>query len=164
MTDIAVVIGAAVFVFLYLGKTEKLTGYSMEPTLTNGDVIMIDKLTYSLSQIRRFDVVVFRTEGTDNTYVKRVIGMPGESVSIKDGAVYIDGKKLEERFEAEKILNAGLAEDTVILGEDEYFVLGDNRNNSEDSRHATVGNVRRSDIIGRAWLEITSYKDFGLVK
>lgn len=164
ITDIAVVLGAALFLFTYLGDTAVMTGYSMEKTLTNNDVVLVDKLTYRLSKIKRFDIVVFDVGDGRGEYIKRVIGMPGEKVLIKNGKIYIDGDVLEEPFESDPILMAGTAEKTVILGDDEYFVLGDNRNNSEDSRFETIGNVKRDNIIGRAWFEITSLNDFGLIK
>ena len=94
-------------------------------------------------------------------FIKRIIGLPGETVQILDGYVYIDGKKLDEHFCDEKIQNAALASDPITLGDDEYFVLGDNRNASEDSRFPDVGNVRRKEIIGRAWVRIWPFERAG---
>ena len=80
--------------------------------------------------------------------------MPGETVEIKEGRVYINGFELNETYGNEVMKDGGLAADAITLGPNEYFVLGDNRNNSQDSRFASVGNIQRSDIIGRAWLRI----------
>jgi len=162
--DIAVAAGIAVFLFLYLGKTVTVSGYSMEDTLTNNDRIMLDKFTYALVDIERFDVVVFSVGEDKGEYVKRVIGMPGERIQIKNGKIYIDGKVLKESIDKAAILNAGRAEDEILLGDNEYFVLGDNRNNSEDSRFDTIGNIKKENIIGKAWFEITGITDFGFIE
>ena len=163
--DIAVAAGVAVFLFMYFGDTVVVSGYSMEPALTNNDKIMLDKFTYSLSDIERFDIVVFSADDDKGEYVKRIIGMPGERVLIKNGKVYIDGKVLRDDIkDADAILNAGMAGEELLLGDDEYFVLGDNRNNSEDSRFETIGNINRDDIIGKAWFKVTGLTDFGLIE
>ena len=107
------------------------------------------------------DIIVFPYRYKDMYFIKRIIGLPGETVQILDGYVYIDGKKLDEHFCDEKIQNAALASDPITLGDDEYFVLGDNRNASEDSRFPDVGNVRRKEIIGRAWVRIWPFERAG---
>jgi len=163
--DIAVAVGVAVFLFMYFGDTVIVSGYSMEPALANNDKIMLDKFTYSLADIERFDVVVFSADDDKGEYVKRIIGMPGERIQIKNGKVYIDGKVLRDDIKnADSILNAGIVEEEMLLGEDEYFVLGDNRNNSEDSRFESIGNISRDDIIGKAWLKVTGLDNFGLIE
>ncbi len=164
LTDIVVVAGVALFLFVYFGNTIVISGYSMDSTLTNNDVVMIDKFTYALSEIERFDVIVYSMGEDKGEYVKRVIGMPGECIKIANGKVYIDGKVLKDDISADTMLSAGLAENEMLLGEDEYFVLGDNRNNSEDSRFATVGNIKKENIIGKAWFEITGITDFGFIE
>jgi len=162
LTDIVVVAGVALFLFVYFGNTAVVSGYSMDNTLTNNDVVLINKFTYAISKIERFDVIVY---GTDSgKYVKRIIGMPGERIKIENGKVYIDGKVLRNDIGGDAILSAGVAESEILLGEDEYFVLGDNRNNSEDSRFTTVGNIKRENIIGKAWFEITGITDFGFIE
>ena len=129
----------------------------MQPVLNNGDVVLVDRIIYNASSPKRNDVIVFNPKGNENAgfYVKRVIGLPGETVQIKDGYVYIDGKELEE-----------LATATVIdeLAGDEYFVLGDNRSASEDSRMANIGNVKRKNIYGKAWFVVSPFSDFGWLK
>lgn len=165
MVDIAVVIGAAIFVGLYLGESYTVTGYSMEPALTNADKVLIDKLYYHFKEPERGDIIIFHTKmNEEQYYMKRVVALPGETVQIKNGILYIDGIACESGENTEKILNAGLAEAEFMLGEDEYFVLGDNYNNSEDSRFASVGNVKRASIEGRAWLLVTTLDDISLIK
>lgn len=129
---------------------------SMETTLEKDSKIIINKFSYILGKPDRFDVVVFELEGKEHSFynIKRVIGLPGESVQIKDGQVYIDGKEINEKVNVEAIVNSGLAEDEIVLEKDQYFVLGDNRNNSEDSRFATVGFIKKDDIIGKAWIKL----------
>ena len=117
--------------------------------------MLVDKLSYRFSQPERFDVIVFSYRYQKGRYyTKRVIGLPGETVQIKDGAVFIDGKRLMDDVSTEWIKKSGRAEEPVRLEEDEYFVLGDNRNYSSDSRDTDVGNIRRDEIIGRIWLKI----------
>lgn len=164
LTDIAVVAGVAMFLFVYFFDVVTVSGTSMEPSFANGDVLCLDKFMYNFVMAERFDVIAFKTDNSDTVYVKRIIGLPGEKVQIKNGSVYIDGRLLEDDIEAESILNSGDAGEILTLLEDEYFVLGDNRNNSEDSRFASIGVVKEADIIGRAWLEVTSLRDFGFIK
>ena len=111
-------------------------------------------------------MVVFKPHGNENThyYIKRVIGLPGETVEIRDGKIYIDGEDLEEELETEPVLEAGVAASPVELGEDEYFVLGDNRNNSEDSRSADVGDVLKKHMLGKAWFVLSPKERFGYLK
>ncbi len=164
LTDIAVVAGVAIFLFAHFFDDVKVSGTSMEPSFEDGDVLYLDEFTYKFVEAKRLDVIAFTLDNSDTVYVKRIIGLPGEKVQIKNGSIYIDGKLLEADIEAESILNAGDAAEVIRLGDDEYFVLGDNRNNSEDSRFASIGMVKEDNIIGKAWLEVTSLKDFGFVK
>ena len=136
-----------------------MVGDSMEATLSSGDTILINKLLYRIKSPQRFDVIVFKKDGKEHSYysIKRIIGLPGEHVLIADGKIYIDGVMLEDKANVEEIVLPGLAGDEIILDEDEYFVLGDNRNNSEDSRYFNVGNVFREEIIGKAWIRINRF-------
>ena len=140
-------------------------GSSMVPTLTDGDQLLMDKISYRFRDPERFDIVVFPYEYSENTYfIKRVIGLPGETVQIDyAGTIYINGEPLEEHYGAEVILYPGLAEEEIQLGDDEYFVLGDNRNVSEDSRYPDVGNIKRERILGRPFLRIYPFSSFGLI-
>ena len=140
-------------------------GSSMVPTLTDGDQLLMDKISYRFRDPERFDIIVFPYEYSDNTYfIKRVIGLPGETVQIDTaGTSYINGEPLEEHYGAEVILYPGLAEEEIHLDDDEYFVLGDNRNVSEDSRYPDVGNIKRERIMGRPFLRIFPFSSFGLI-
>ena len=136
-------------------------GVSMEPGLYNGQEILVNRLVYRLSSPKRGDVVVFLPNGNENSsyYVKRVVGLPGETIQIIDGYVYIDGRFYAEDESYDKIADAGIAQAPLKLNNNEYFVLGDNRNNSEDSRSANIGPVETEDIIGKAWFHLQSETD-----
>lgn len=132
-----------------------ITGISMEPALLDGDVAIANKLSYHIIKPKRYDMVVFRyLYERDQYYVKRIIGLPGETVQIKEGSVFINGKRLLENYGSEPIEKARRAAEPIILGEDEYFVLGDNRNHSSDSRDSDVANVSRNQITGKVWFRI----------
>lgn len=152
----------------FVGQRTEVDGASMENTLSHGDNLIVDKISYRFTDPERFDIVVFPFQYEENTYyIKRIIGLPGESVRIdENGKIYINGELLEENYGKEVIKpeNIGLAEETIQLGEDEYFVMGDNRNNSLDSRTSMVGNVHRDKIIGKAWLRIWPFENFGILK
>ncbi|MBR5421896.1 MAG: signal peptidase I [Lachnospiraceae bacterium] len=145
------------FVFVYLfGIRTSVIGVSMEPTLHGGQEILIDRFSYLVSDPGRSDVVVFLPNGNENAhyYVKRIVGTPGDTVLIRDGLIYINGEIYDDAGIFERIADGGIAASGVSLGEEEYFVLGDNRNDSEDSRSSNIGIVKRSFIIGRAWFHL----------
>lgn len=162
------VLGAVWLVITFVGQRAEVEGASMENTLHNGDNLIVDKLSYRFHDPERFDIIVFPFQYQANTYyIKRIIGLPGETVQImEDGSIYINGEKLEESYGREVIQpeTIGRAAEPIVLGEDEYFVMGDNRNNSSDSRTDIVGNIKREDIIGKAWLRIWPLSDFGVLK
>lgn len=149
----------------FIGQRTVVSGSSMEDTLTDGDNLIVDKISYRLHDPERFDVVVFPYMYEEDTYyIKRIIGLPGETVRIDgSGNIYVNDERLFEAYGTEVILNAGLASTEVFLGPDEYFVLGDNRNNSTDSRFEAVGNIKGDNIVGKAWLRVYPFSDFGLV-
>ena len=150
----------------FVGQRTQVVGSSMETTLSDNDNLIVDKITYRFSDPKRFDIVVFPYQyAKDTFYIKRIIGLPGETVYIdENGVIYIDGEMLQENYGKEIILSAGLANEPITLGDDEYFVMGDNRNNSSDSRDPEVGNISRDDIIGRAWIRIWPLDKFGILK
>lgn len=161
------VILCAVYLLIhYVGQRTQVQGSSMEPMLTNGDNLIVDKISYRFRDPERFDIIVFPFQYEDNVfYIKRIIGLPGETVRIDDeGNIYINGEILEEHYGKEVIQNPGRAREEIALADDEYFVMGDNRNNSSDSRDPSVAEVRREDIVGRAWLRIWPFKEFGFIK
>lgn len=157
---------ASVLVFS-VGMRTSVIGVSMEPGLYNGQEILINQLKYKFVNPKRGDVVVFLPNGNQNThyYVKRVVGLPGETIQIRDGKLYINGVLAEESESYDKIADAGIAENEITLGNDEYFVMGDNRNNSEDSRSGNIGAVKRDDITGKAWFHMAySGNGMGFIK
>lgn len=162
---LAVLLGTYLLI-TFVGQRTSVSGSSMEPTLSNNDQLILDKISYRFSEPKRFDIIVFPFQYKENTfYVKRVIGLPGETVQIDlEGNIYINGEILEEDYGKEKINFPGLAVEPITLGDDEYFVMGDNRNNSSDSRDPSVGNIRRSNIIGKAWVRIWPLNKFGVLK
>lgn len=131
-------------------------GPSMNDTLQDGDRLVLNKFTYRVMDLDRFDIIVFKyAYDTDTYYVKRIIGLPGESVRIDDqGQIWINDELLEENYGKETMEDPGIAAEPVNLRAGEYFVLGDNRNNSIDSRSPDVGIVRKSQILGSAWLRL----------
>lgn len=153
-------------IITFVGQRTMVKGRSMQETLQDGDNLIVEKLSYRFSDPQRFDIIVFPPQGApEEHYIKRIIGLPGETVQIDlEGNIYIDGEVLEEDYGREVIKHPGLAEDPITLGDDEYFVLGDNRNNSKDSRSEKVGNVKRSAITGRAWVRIWPLSQFGILK
>ncbi len=165
---LAAVVCIVYLIIMYVGQRTVVKGESMEPTLSHEDNLIVDKITYRFHDPERYDIIVFPFQYADGTYyIKRIIGLPGETVQIdQDGKIYINGEVLVETYGREVIRpeNIGLAADEIVLGEDEYFVLGDNRNNSSDSRVPEVGNIHRDDIIGRAWLRIWPLDDFGILE
>ena len=162
---LAVVYLVCAGVVRYVGQTTLVDGASMSPTLEDGDVLIVEKLSYRFRQPERYDVVVFRYLYKENSYyIKRIIGLPGETVQIKDGKIYINGSLLEEEFGSAVIKNPGRANQPITLGSDEYFVLGDNRNVSSDSRDPSVANVKADQIVGRAFVCVWPWNHIGFLK
>ncbi len=164
LITIAIVLVLTVLFVTFVGQRTLVNGSSMVPTLEDGDQLMTDKISYRFKDPKRFDIIVFPYSKESKTYyIKRIIGLPGETVRIDaaDGTIYIDGEPLEEEYGNSVITYAGTAETEIVLGEDEYFVLGDNRAVSKDSRYEDVGNVHRGDIIGRAFLRIYPFSEIG---
>ena len=162
---IIIIVALAWVIITFVGQRTQVSGHSMETTLSHGDQLIVDKISYRFRDPDRYDIVVFPYQYEEKTYyIKRIIGLPGETVQIVDGYVYIDGQQLDEHYGNEVMLDPGIAEEPVTLGDDEYFVLGDNRNNSQDSRAANVGVIHRKDLLGRAWIRIWPLSEFGVIK
>ena len=162
---IGVVLGVTFLIITFVGQRTHVSGESMKNTLDHGDQLIVDKITYRFRDPERFDIIVFPFHYKENTYyIKRIIGLPGETVQIVDGTIYINGQVLKESYGREVMQDPGIAAEPITLGEDEYFVLGDNRNQSSDSRDPSVGLIHRDEIIGRAWLRIWPLDSFGILK
>lgn len=162
-----VILFIIVFLFRNLVMEQvQVGGQSMESTLQDGDILLVEKRTYEKNNPERYDIVVLNTEGNSmwgQQYVKRIIGLPGETIQIKKGKVWIDGKELKEPFDFEEIEDGGLATEKIGLEENEYFVLGDNRNNSKDSRHLEIGTVNLKQIKGKVWMRVYPFQHIGAV-
>ena len=141
---------AGVLLVLSFGYTITNVGVSMEEAIAHNQKVLVNRTSYFLFSPKVDDVIVF--EQGSHMYIKRVVATPGDSVQIIDGYLYVNSALVKDSFD--KIADPGIAEEKLYLGEDEYFVLGDNRNNSEDSRSGTVGTIHRSQIIGRAWFAL----------
>lgn len=159
IVQIAAVIFLAYFIIYYALEKTNMIGNSMETTLKDGDSVIINKFSYHFTDPKRFDVIVFKKSGKEHSYydIKRIIGLPGERLQLKDGLLYINGEVVEDIIQAEPMTNYGLADEEIVLEENEYFVLGDNRNNSEDSRFASIGNIRRDEIVGEAFIRLKPF-------
>ncbi|MDR1017260.1 MAG: signal peptidase I [Lachnospiraceae bacterium] len=155
---IALVCGLAYFITYFWGQRVSIIGDSMNPILSNKDVCLVNRATYLFGNPKRGDIVVFRPGGNENShyYVKRVIGLPGDKISIMENTIFINGEKLKEKYKTTEIKDVGIVGDEITLKNDEYFVLGDNRNNSEDSRNADIGNIKKEYILGKVWMKVSS--------
>lgn len=161
---ITLAIGLAYLLINYVGERTKVSGHSMEPNLHNEDQVLMDKFTYRIRDPKRYEIIVFPgPEGGDQFFVKRVIALPGETVKIKDGKVYVDNKEVKD-YSKDHTTDQGELKKEIKLSGDEYFVLGDNRDNSNDSRYKEVGPVKRSKIIGRIVFRFYPFDNAGLIR
>ena len=161
--ELSIVIVTAYVLISFFGLRTSVVGQAMDPTLENGNQILVNKFIYIVSRPKAGDVVVFLPNGNEKShyYVRRVIGTPGDRVLIQNGAVYVNDELYKEKLDVAAIEEAGEAATEITLGEDEYFVLGDNRNSSEDSRFANIGNIKKEYIVGKAWFKIASISKMG---
>ncbi|MDD7769553.1 signal peptidase I [Suipraeoptans intestinalis] len=164
--QIVIVCLLAFVLVYYFGQRVSTVGDSMRPVLQNKDVVLVNRMVYNVSVPKRGDVIVFKPKGNENShyYMKRIVGLPGETVEIIENNVYINGKKLKEDYQVTDIDDVGIVHEKMQLSKEEYFVLGDNRKNSEDSRDADVGNVKKEYIYGKAWMVISFTRQFGWIR
>ena len=149
----------------FIGLRTSVVGQSMAETLNGGDEILVNRFVYKVTNPKPNDIIVFLPNGNEKShyYVKRVVGVPGDKVRIENGVLYVNDEVFEEEIDTASIEDAGLAAEEITLGADEFFVLGDNRNNSEDSRYANIGNIKKEYIIGKAWFCIAPWSEVGFL-
>lgn len=163
--ECVIVIFIAYTLVTFFGCRTTVVGNAMNDTLTNEEQILVNRFIYNVSSPKQGDVIAFLPNGNEKShyYVRRVIACPGDTIQIKEGVVYVNGEAYQEKITVASIEDAGVASEEIKLGDDEYFVLGDNRNNSEDSRLANIGNVKKSYIIGKAWFYFKSIGNMGFI-
>ena len=163
---ILVVVILAYSIITFGIQSVTMIGQSMDPALTNQDVVLINKRAYTFSNPKRYDIIAFKLKEDSESYfnIKRIIGLPGETVQIKNGKIFIDEKVLTDLPFEDLIMTEGLAVDEITLGENEYFVMGDNCNNSEDSRYVNIGNISEKEISGKVFFRILPRSEIGVIK
>ena len=161
--EIIVTLAFAALVGIAMFQSVTMQESSMEPTISVGDRYFMNRVIYRVSSPKRGDVIVFRTNASDDAalHIRRVIGLPGETVQIVDGQILINGETYKEGRDFPVISNPGMASSPVTLESGEYFVLGDNRNNSEDSRYGSIGKVNKKYITGKLWFKLFPVKSIG---
>lgn len=164
--EIVVTLVLAAMVGIMLFQTVTMQESSMEPTIAVGDRFFINRVVYKFSSPKRGDLIVFRTNASDDAalHIRRVIGLPGETIQISGGRILIDGEAYKEGKDFPMISNPGLASSSITLEAGEYFVLGDNRNNSEDSRYADIGMIKKRYIAGKIWFTCAPFEKLGFTK
>ena len=164
--EIVVTLVLAAMVGIMLFQTVTMQESSMEPTIAVGDRFFINRVVYKFSSPKRGDLIVFRTNASDDAalHIRRVIGLPGETIQISGGRILIDGEAYKEGKDFPMISNPGLASSSITLESGEYFVLGDNRNNSEDSRYADIGMIKNRYIAGKIWFTCAPFEKLGFTK
>lgn len=163
LTCIVLALILSLVITKYVAYHTSVEGSSMEPTLENEDQLIVEKISYYFHEPERFDVIVF-PYSQNVSYIKRIIGLPGETVQIRRGVIYINDEPITENYGKDTIRDAGLARRQIVLEDDEYFVLGDNRNASIDSRRMEVGTIKRSKITGKAWLRFYPFDRFETIE
>ena len=164
--EIIVTLVFAVLVAISAFQTVTLQESAMEPTYSVGEKFFVNRALYKISSPKRGDVIIFKTSASDSAalHIRRVIGLPGETVQVKDGKIYINGKAYEENGAYQDMADGGLANSAITLESGEYFVLGDNRNNSEDSRFSDIGNISKKYIVGKVWFTVSPKNKIGFIK
>ena len=161
--EILIVSMTAVLLVAAFGRRVSTAGDSMSPVLKNGDVVLVNHFIYNLKDPARGDILAFRQHENGHYMLKRVVGLPGETVQIKDGQVLINGEAPAEDIYVSDIGYAGEAQEPVELGKDEFFVIGDNHSASDDSRLPGIGNIKKKEIFGKAWFMVSPREDFGFI-
>lgn len=163
--EIVMAVALAVTFVYFIGMRTSVVGQSMAETLNGGDTILVNRFVYKVTNPKPDDIIVFLPNGNEKShyYVKRVVAVPGDTVYIENGILFVNGEQYKDEIEVSSMEDAGLAAEEITLGTDEFFVLGDNRNNSEDSRYANIGNIKKEYIIGKAWFRVAPLGDMGFI-
>lgn len=163
--EIVIAVVLAFTIVHFWGMRVTVAESSMDPTLQQSDNVLINRLVYQIKSPESGDLIAFYPNGNERSriYIKRVVGVPGDQVQIREGTVYVNGKVFES-VNMDTVEDAGLAEEVITVGQDEYFVLGDNRDNSEDSRYTSIGNVSKNDIVGKVWFRTRPINNMGRVE
>ena len=166
MFSLTLTIGIAAIVAIVMCQSVTMQESSMEPTISVGDRFFVNRVVYKVGEPQRGDIIVFRTNASNEAalHIRRVIGIPGDIIQIVDGRIIINGKTYTEGQDFPKITNAGLAKKPIQIESGEYFVLGDNRNNSEDSRYGDIGLVKEKYITAKVWFKIFPVKEIGFME
>ena len=161
---VVVIVGYSIVTFGIQSVT--MVGQSMEPVLTNQDVVLLNKRAYTFQEPKRYDIVAFKLKEDTDAYfnIKRIVGLPGETIQIKNGKIFVDGNVLTDLPFEDLIMTEGVALDGVTLGENEYLVIGYNCNNSEDSRYVNIGNISKKEISGKVIFRIAPRDAIGFIK
>ena len=165
LVEIVTVIAFAWFIVYSFGTQVVNNGQSMRPTLEDGDRLLLDRFGFKLFGPRRFDIVLFKSD-SGQTNIKRIVALPGESVVIRDGKIYVNGRYLETPayLQFGEVSSPGRVGESISLGRDEYFVLSDNLESGEDSRSESIGNVTRKMIRGRIWFRMQPLRSLGHIR
>ncbi len=165
VAECAAALALAFFLVYGWGMRINVVGTSMDGTLTEGEAVLVNRIIYRFSTPKSGDVVVFLPDGNEKSpyYVQRIVAAPGDTVQIRDGVIYVNDVMFDE-VDTEAVAEAGLAEEELTMEDGEYFVIGDNRNDSVDSRYASFGNLKDEYIIGKAWFRYNAINDLGRIK
>ncbi len=164
--EILLVCIVAFLLVIGFGQRVSNAGDSMKPILKNGDVVLVNRANYLILPPKRGDIIAFKPGGNSSSHysIKRVVALPGETIQIKQGEIYINGRKIKEQIYVKDLQSAGVAAEPLKLGKEEYFVLGDNSTSSDDSRKADIGNVEKKDIYGKVWFIAGPMERIGFMK
>lgn len=164
IVDVVMVLAAAWFLLSMLGTQVVMDGNSMRPSVESGDRLLVNAFPVRLGTLRRFDAIAYRDEESGRVFIKRILALPGETLVIRDGAIYINGSAVDDHGLFSSLTAAGSASEPLTLSDDEYFVVGERTDASLDSRFSDQGNLRSSQILGRIWFRFGPLRRIGPVR
>ncbi len=163
ISSYVIVILIVVIIRVFIFDPVRVDGPSMDTTLANGQILILDKMSYRKKDIKRFDIVVIKLD--NKKIIKRVIGLPNEVVEVKDNTIYVNGKEINDPYASTDTDDFDMGKIGLIkIPGDSYLVMGDNREVSLDSRYAEVGTIKREKILGKATLRVWPFTKIGKVK